>query len=106
MGSEMCIRDSNQPVKFSAGEARWKSPPNTRLTRELTQLADSENISSLAVRIKVDSGGNITGVSITRSSGNAEIDRFIKQRIAAAKLYPFTRDGNAVAGSVDFNISL
>lgn len=89
---------SNQPVNFGASDAKWKTRPNTNLPGNLKHIVIDENISSISVRLNVSANGSVTSVAITQSSGNRQIDNFIKQRLQSAKFYPFTRNGVAVAG--------
>lgn len=96
----------NQPVQLGSGEARWKSRPKTNLPSDLTQIVKSENIRSVSVSLKVDNSGHITSVSIARSSGNPQIDNFVKKRLSSASFYPFLRNGAAVSGNLNLTIDL
>ena len=95
-----------EPVSFGNGDATWKTKPNLNLSGTLARIVTEENLSSIGVRLNVNSSGNITAVSIIRSSGNSQIDNAVRQRLQSAKLKPFTRNGIAVAGVGNLTINL
>lgn len=97
---------NSEPVSFGNGDASWRSKPNLNFSGNLARIIEEEQLTSIGVRLNVSSSGSVTGVTITRSSGNSQIDNAVKQRLYSAKLKPFTRNGVAVAGVGNLTVNL
>lgn len=97
---------NSEPVSFGNGDADWRSKPNLNFSGNLARIILDENLTSIGVRLNVSSSGSVTAVSITRSSGNSQVDNAVKQRLFSAKLKPFVRNGVAVAGVGNLTVNL
>lgn len=62
--------------------AAWKSKVGGQLARHLRRKSYGSAPARLTVTLRIDGGGNILGVSVVRSSGNAAVDG----KVAAALL--------------------
>lgn len=98
--------ENSQPIQFGNGDAAWRSKPNLKFSGNLARIIDEENLNNLSIKINVNSKGNVTAVTITRSSGNSQIDNVVKQRLFSAKLQPFIRNGVAVDGIGNLTVTL
>ena len=98
--------ENTQPVSFGNGDADWRSKPNLNFTGYLARIIQKENLSSIGVKLNVSASGSVTSVTITRSSGNSQVDNAVRQRLLSAKLKPFIRNGVAVAGVGNLTINL
>lgn len=105
-GRQQAEQTNNKPVNFGAGDARWRSRPNIKLTNNLARIAEQQHLNHLTVQLSVSATGNITDVAIIHSSGNAQIDQFFQQRLRSAKLQPFTQNSMTVAGTVTLPIQI
>lgn len=97
---------NRKPVNFGAGDAKWKSRPNIKLTGNLAKIAQQQQLTHLTVQLSVAVNGSITNVTIVASSGDSQIDSFFQQRLRSAKLQPFTQNGVPVAGTVTLPIQI
>lgn len=104
--AEKAEQANRKPVNFGAGDAKWKSRPNIKLTGNLAKIAQQQQLTRLTVQLSVAVNGSITNVTIVESSGDSQIDGFFQQRLRSAKLQPFTQNGVPVAGTVTLPIQI
>lgn len=97
---------NNESIKFGNGDAAWKTKPNLNFSGNLARIIEVQNLSNMKVQLHINDKGQINSVMITRSSGNAQVDSSVSQRLRSAKLKPFIRDGVAVSGIGNLTIQL
>lgn len=100
------LAQNNEPISFGNGDAAWKTKPNLNFSGNLARIIEVQNLSNIEVQLHVNDNGQITSVIITRSSGNAQVDSAVLQRLRSAKLKPFIRNGVAVGGIGNLTIKL
>lgn len=91
---------NNSPVSFSAGQASWRRQPSFSCHSE-----DLENGALTAIiRYTVDKQGNPTSVTLSKSTGNARVDRQLSMQAKSGKFNPFTKNGVPVVGIVNLPV--
>lgn len=91
---------NNSPVSFSAGQASWRRQPSFSCHSE-----DLENGALTAIiRYTVDKQGNPTSVTLSKSTGNARVDRQLSMQAKSGKFNPFTKNGIPVVGIVNLPV--
>ena len=91
---------NNAPVSFSAGQASWRRQPSFSCHSE-----DLENGALTAIiRYTVDKQGNPTSVTLSKSTGNARVDRQLSMQAKSGKFNPFTKNGIPVVGIVNLPV--
>ncbi len=96
---------NNTPVSFTANSASWASLPNFSFPSRAERGARSGDTFTVVLVLRVNKQGSIESVSVSKSSGNREIDRAAKQQVQQGRFKPFTKDGIARVGSVTLPIS-
>jgi protein TonB len=71
----------------SASPARWKSRVQAKIARNARRCPGNDT-GLAAVRFSFDGNGNITNVSLSRSSGNSAIDNYIVSAVKRASPIP------------------
>ena len=94
----MAENDSTQAIS-TPSEKEMEKPPTSELTEWAAEVQEkvlknwisSEGASGLEVRlnVKVDPGGEVTSVSVWRSSGDADFDRSAENAIRKSSPLPF-----------------
>ncbi|MDO4427020.1 MAG: hypothetical protein Q4B88_02715 [Moraxella sp.] len=93
------------PVQLSSSEveASWRSRPNLHFS-----VAEKSNFNPsnthLTASFNFDEKGNISNVRVS-GTGDAGLDRVLRQRIARAKLHPKVIDGTPRHGSANISIN-
>ena len=75
---------SSQP---SVTLAKWKSRVQAKIARNARRCPGNDT-GTAAVRFSFDGNGNITNVSLSRSSGNSAIDSYIVAAVRRASPIP------------------
>lgn len=96
---------SNKPVNFTANSASWASTPNFNFPSRAERGASSGDTFTVVLLMLVNKQGSIENVSISRSSGNREIDRAAKQQVKQGRFKPFMEGGIARVGNVTLPVS-
>jgi protein TonB len=78
----------------SVTPARWKSRVQAKLARNARRCPGS-GTGTAAVRFKFDGDGNVTGISLSRSSGDPAIDDYIVSAVRRASPIPAPPSGVA-----------
>ena len=91
---------NNKPKSFSASQARWKRKPRLELPQQVDRRARLGEIFSLTLEVIVDKQGNVTKVTVTKSSGNKIVDNATVTEVKRSKLHPFTEDNLPVIGKI------
>ncbi|HBH34236.1 MAG TPA: hypothetical protein DDW38_06875 [Psychrobacter sp.] len=91
---------NNTPKSFSASQARWKRKPKLELPQQVDRRARLGEIFSLTLEVIVDKQGNVTKVTVTKSSGNKIVDNATVTEVKRSKLHPFTEDNLPVVGKI------
>ena len=73
--------------KSSVSPAKWKSRVQAKIARNARRCPSSDT-GTAAVRFNFDGSGNITKVSLSRSSGNSAIDNYIITAVRRASPIP------------------
>ncbi len=90
-------------VQFSAGEVSWVNKPSLSYDADMY----SPKHKQVSVTYKVNKNGGVESVSFsTFSTGDKDLDRVLKAQLKKAKFKPFTREGQAVSGSVTVSFQL
>lgn len=71
-GSETTL--SSRPKGSPAAVAKWKQKVQSQLASHIKRKRLAQIKGSLALAFTIDGSGQVTGVTLTRSSGNAELD--------------------------------
>lgn len=100
------LAQNNESINFGNGDAIWKTKPNLNFSGNLARIIEVQNLSNMKVQLHINDKGQINSVMITRSSGNAQVDSAVSQRLRSAKLKPFIRNGVAVSGIGNLTIQL
>ena len=90
----------NTPRSFSESQARWKRKPKLILPQQVDRRARLGEIFSLSLEVIVDKQGNVTKVTVTKSSGNQIVDNATVTEVKRSKLHPFTEDNLPVVGKI------
>lgn len=92
--AEAAESDRNAATQTSSGSrfsslspATWKSRVQSRLARNARRCPGG-NTGTAAVRFNFDNGGNVTSVSLQRSSGDTKIDDYIVSIVRRASPIP------------------
>ncbi|MDY3306974.1 energy transducer TonB [Psychrobacter sanguinis] len=91
---------NNTPKSFSESQARWKRKPKLILPQQVDRRARLGEIFSLTLEVIVDKQGNVTKVTVTKSSGNKIVDNVTVTEVKRSKLHPFTEDNLPVVGKI------
>ncbi|WP_312751421.1 energy transducer TonB, partial [Psychrobacter sanguinis] len=91
---------NNKPKSFSASQARWKRKPKFELPQQVDRRARLGEIFNLTLEVIVDKQGNVTKVTVTKSSGNQIVDNATITEVKRSKLHPFTEDNLPVVGKI------
>ncbi|WP_313597155.1 energy transducer TonB, partial [Psychrobacter sanguinis] len=91
---------NNTPKSFSESQARWKRKPKLILPQQVDRRARLGEIFSLTLEVIVDKQGNVTKVTVTKSSGNQIVDNATVTEVKRSKLHPFTEDNLPVVGKI------
>ena len=91
---------NNTPKSFSESQARWKRKPKLILPQQVDRRARLGEIFSLTLEVIVDKQGNVTKVTVTKSSGNKIVDNVTVTEVKRSKLHPFTEDSLPVVGKI------
>ena len=91
---------NNTPRSFSESQARWKRKPKLILPQQVDRRARLGEIFSLSLEVIVDKQGNVTKVTVTKSSGNQIVDNATVTEVKRSKLHPFTEDNLPVVGKI------
>ncbi|MCC3344724.1 energy transducer TonB [Psychrobacter sanguinis] len=91
---------NNTPKSFSESQARWKRKPKLELPQQVDRRARLGEIFSLTLEVIVDKQGNVTKVTVTKSSGNKIVDNATVTEVKRSKLHPFTEDNLPVVGKI------
>jgi protein TonB len=71
----------------SATPARWMSRVRARLMRNARRCPGND-VGTAAIRFSFDTGGNITSVSLSRSSGSPQIDDYLVSAVQRSSPIP------------------
>ncbi|MGL5252639.1 MAG: energy transducer TonB [Moraxella sp.] len=93
-------------MQLNSEQANWRTKPNTVLPPALSRVVKFNPAMRLTVKLSVTATGDVQAVSVTQSSGNVAIDKFICERLKSAKLYPAMQEGEAVASTNQLTIHL
>ena len=85
-------------TQSSVSPAKWRSRVRAKIMRN-TRRCPGNDTGTAAVRFSFDGKGNITNVSLSRSSGNSAIDNYIVGAVRRASPIPAPPEG--VAGYLD-----
>lgn len=91
---------NNTPKSFSESQARWKRKPKLILPQQVDRRTRLGEIFSLTLEVIVDKQGNVTKVTVTKSSGNQIVDNATVTEVKRSKLHPFTEDNLPVVGKI------
>lgn len=94
------------PITFGNAEASWQKKPNTQLPPNLSRIVTLKQLSSLQVKLNVNAQGGVEKCTITQTSGDPEVDKFICQQVQKAKLYPKKANGVTVPSIGNLTIAL
>lgn len=94
------------PITFGNADASWQKKPNTQLPPNLSRIVTLKQLSSLQVKLNVNAQGGVEKCSITQTSGDSEVDKFICQQVQKAKLYPKKTNGVSVPSIGNLTIAL
>lgn len=94
------------PITFGNAEASWQKKPNTQLPPNLSRIVTLKQLSSLQVKLNVNAQGGVEKCTITQTSGDQEVDKFICQQVQKAKLYPKKTNGVTVPSIGNLTIAL
>ena len=94
------------PKPKPAGETRVAQPIALEKPEIPDNLKSDEYKSFVRIRAEIDEKGNVTGVTLRTSSGNAEIDRRTIQVMQHAKYLPALRNGVPIASTVLFKFEI
>ena len=95
---------NNNPVSFTANSASWASLPNFSFPSRAERGARSGDTFTVVLVLRVNKQGSIESVSVSKSSGNREIDRAAQQQVRQGRFKPFTKEGIARVGNVTLPI--
>lgn len=94
------------PITFGNADASWQKKPNTQLPPNLSRIVTLKQLSSLQVKLNVNAQGGVEKCTITQTSGDQEVDKFICQQVQKAKLYPKKTNGVTVPSIGNLTIAL
>lgn len=94
------------PITFGNAEASWQKKPNTQLPPNLSRIVTLKQLSSLQVKLNVNAQGGVEKCTITQTSGDQAVDKFICQQVQKAKLYPKKVNGVTVPSIGNLTIAL
>ena len=94
------------PITFGNADASWQKRPNTQLPPNLSRIVTLKQLSSLQVKLNVNAQGGVEKCTITQTSGDQEVDKFICQQVQKAKLYPRKANGITVPSIGNLTIAL
>nr|WP_309575408.1 hypothetical protein [Moraxella osloensis] len=94
------------PNTFGNADASWQKKPNTQLPPNLSRIVTLKQLSSLQVKLNVNAQGGVEKCSITQTSGDQAVDKFICQQVQKAKLYPKKTNGITVPSIGNLTIAL
>lgn len=94
------------PITFGNADASWQKRPNTQLPPNLSRIVTLKQLSNLQVKLNVNAQGGVERCSITQTSGDQEVDKFICQQVQKAKLYPKKVNGVTVPSIGNLTIAL
>jgi len=101
------------PKQLSQGDAEWsmgKSWVDKQVQNEINSFADKhrkvKGQFSLTLNISVNEKGNISSVTVSRSSGDAQLDQAIRQVISRQRFKPYKVDGVAVTFTVPLPLAV
>lgn len=94
------------PITFGNADASWQKKPNTQLPPNLSRIVTLKQLSSLQVKLNVNAQGGVEKCTITQTSGDPEVDKFICQQVQKAKLYPKKANGVTVPSIGNLTIAL
>lgn len=87
-------QNSTGSIAPSVSPARWKSRVQAKLART-ARRCPGNSTGTAAVRFSFDGGGNVTNVSLSRSSGDSAIDNYIMSAVRRASPIPAPPSGVA-----------
>lgn len=94
------------PITFGNADASWQKKPNTQLPPNLSRIVTLKQLSSLQVKLNVNAQGGVEKCTITQTSGDQEVDKFICQQVQKARLYPKRTNGVTVPSIGNLTIAL
>ncbi len=80
--------NSNSPAGSSVSPARWQSKLAAHLGRQRGKCPAAGRGSTAYVTFRIDDGGNLSGVSLARSSGYGDFDQYMVDLVRRASPVP------------------